>query len=335
MEPNLTPAPDSSNAPQPSSNPSSPEAPAAQPPIAQPPIAQPPVAPPDAGSDSAASYISNPFALIAPSIKAIKVNIGAVLAVVAAVVVVMIAAVMLGFGATFFGRTSTGATGLGLASILLFILLLVALIALVAYMYIVFLASAKGEKITVIAAAKQSPQYALRIIGISLLTVLAVIGGFLLLIIPGLIFLAWFSLAPYVAINENLGVMASMSRSKQLVKGHVIEMLGLFGLGSAVSLLQLIPIIGPLASALLNIVVAPAAAIRYLQLLALQSSGTPAPSIHPANYAAIVLAIIATPLVASQQNRTSIPADQADLQRQLQELESQTNQDAGFTTPEQ
>jgi len=49
---------------------------------------------------------------------------------------------------------------------------------------------------------------------------LATFGGLLLLIIPGIIFVVWFSLAGYVRIIEGTGSTAALKRSKQLVKGN-------------------------------------------------------------------------------------------------------------------
>ncbi len=44
--------------------------------------------------------------------------------------------------------------------------------------------------------------------------------GFVLFIVPGLIFSVWFSFAGPVIINEHLGAFASMGRSKSLIKGR-------------------------------------------------------------------------------------------------------------------
>lgn len=49
---------------------------------------------------------------------------------------------------------------------------------------------------------------------------LAVLGGFLLLLIPGLIFGVWFSLSAYSLIHENLRGRAALLRSKELAKGY-------------------------------------------------------------------------------------------------------------------
>lgn len=53
-----------------------------------------------------------------------------------------------------------------------------------------------------------------------LLASLAVAGGFLLLIIPGIIFSYWFAFTTQIVVFENLSGTAALSRSKQLVKGR-------------------------------------------------------------------------------------------------------------------
>lgn len=55
---------------------------------------------------------------------------------------------------------------------------------------------------------------------ISILVGLITMLGFLLLIIPGIIFSIWFSLAAYVLVSEDLKGMKALSRSKQLIKGY-------------------------------------------------------------------------------------------------------------------
>ena len=50
--------------------------------------------------------------------------------------------------------------------------------------------------------------------------------GLILLIIPGVIFAVWFALAMYILILENKGIMESLSKSKELVKGHFWTVFG-------------------------------------------------------------------------------------------------------------
>lgn len=60
----------------------------------------------------------------------------------------------------------------------------------------------------------------------SLLVGLAVMGGLILLIIPGFIFMVWYGKSTWVAINENLGAVASMKKSKAYVKGNFWPVVG-------------------------------------------------------------------------------------------------------------
>ncbi len=59
-----------------------------------------------------------------------------------------------------------------------------------------------------------------------LLTGLAVLGGIILLIIPGIIFGLWFSQSGYIVIEENLANTAAMKRSKYYVKGRLGQVFG-------------------------------------------------------------------------------------------------------------
>lgn len=83
-----------------------------------------------------------------------------------------------------------------------------------------------------------------------ILTGILVVLGFVLLIIPGIIFLIWFYFAQYVAIVEGLGPVAALRRSRQIVKGYFwplvwrsLAYIAYMVLISAVSSLVLQPII--------------------------------------------------------------------------------------------
>ncbi len=57
-------------------------------------------------------------------------------------------------------------------------------------------------------------------IGVTLLTALAVLGGMILLIIPGIIFMLWFAFSYVFVAVEHTGVMEGMHKSKALVDGR-------------------------------------------------------------------------------------------------------------------
>jgi hypothetical protein len=71
-------------------------------------------------------------------------------------------------------------------------------------------------------------RYIAPLIVVSILTGLAVLGGLILLIIPGIIFAIWFSLAPAVVVNEDLTGTTAMKRSKQIVQGNGFRLFLLF-----------------------------------------------------------------------------------------------------------
>lgn len=54
---------------------------------------------------------------------------------------------------------------------------------------------------------------------ICLLTILIVAGGFMLLIVPGIIFSVWFSFGIYILVAEDIKGWAALKKSKELVKG--------------------------------------------------------------------------------------------------------------------
>ena len=50
---------------------------------------------------------------------------------------------------------------------------------------------------------------------------LAVMGGFILFIIPGILFLFWFSPSTQAVVIENISGFSALKRSKQLMKGNI------------------------------------------------------------------------------------------------------------------
>jgi hypothetical protein len=61
----------------------------------------------------------------------------------------------------------------------------------------------------------------LPLIGTSILVWLAIIGGLILLIIPGILFALWFSLSTHVVVLEDVAGPTALGRSKKLVRPHL------------------------------------------------------------------------------------------------------------------
>jgi hypothetical protein len=62
--------------------------------------------------------------------------------------------------------------------------------------------------------------------GLLIIEYFAVVGGLMLLVVPGLIFLGRSALAPIYMFDEGLGVMKAIEKSLNVTKGHTVEMLG-------------------------------------------------------------------------------------------------------------
>ncbi|KKS96279.1 MAG: hypothetical protein UV71_C0001G0153 [Microgenomates group bacterium GW2011_GWC1_43_13] len=61
---------------------------------------------------------------------------------------------------------------------------------------------------------------------LSTVLTLAYLFGFILLIVPGLLFIVWFAFSRFVMVEKNTGVKLSLLKSRQLVKGVYWEVLG-------------------------------------------------------------------------------------------------------------
>lgn len=95
---------------------------------------------------------------------------------------------------------------------------------------------------------------------IAFLMGIIMMAGFLLLIIPGIIFSIWFSLSLYVFVFEEVKGMKALKRSKELVYGYWWPVFGrLFVFGLCAAVLGVLPLIG----FLLNIFLAMPMGIIY------------------------------------------------------------------------
>ncbi len=112
------------------------------------------------------------------------------------------------------------------SSIVLFILLAILFFIIIsviqAWGQIALLYAIKdsSEKIGIIESYRRGWHKILSYFWVYLLVSLVIFGGFLLLIVPGIIFAVWFSFAIFILIAENLKGTKALSKSKEYVKGH-------------------------------------------------------------------------------------------------------------------
>jgi hypothetical protein len=84
-----------------------------------------------------------------------------------------------------------------------------------------------GEPVTALEAIRHGLRRFLPLIGTTILLYMAVFGGLILLIIPGILFAMWFSLSQHVVVIEELAGSAALGRSKFLVRKHLGTLLAL------------------------------------------------------------------------------------------------------------
>jgi hypothetical protein len=132
------------------------------------------------------------------------------------------------------------------------------------------LQSARMQKVDYQGIWATSKKFWWRYLILSIVVGLIMVVGFLLLIIPGIIFLRRYFLSQYALIDQDLSTGDSMRTSNALSRGRSMAIFGIIGVDFLISLPNVIPIVGGFITFLLQIVYFCAPAIRYDQLKALK-----------------------------------------------------------------
>lgn len=105
-----------------------------------------------------------------------------------------------------------------------------------------------------------------RLFGLYIVTGLIILVGLVLLIIPGLIFILRYFLAPYVMIDKKLSLQEALAESAAISKLNTGSVWGVLGVMFLIGLLNIVPIIGGLAAFVFGSLYSVAPALRYQQL---------------------------------------------------------------------
>ncbi len=104
----------------------------------------------------------------------------------------------------------------------------------------------------------------------ALLSWLAIAFGYLLLIVPGILFQTWFFLISPVTFLEGTGYVSALGRSRELVRGYfwrtfgfvvVMGLLGFAMIGAISQVISMIPVVGQIAGIFIQIAVMPLQAV--------------------------------------------------------------------------
>lgn len=120
---------------------------------------------------------------------------------------------------------------------------------------------------------KTTKELGWRMVGLYIVVGLVILGGLILLIVPGLIFLRRYFLTPYVLLDKKISISEAMSISAAMTKPYSRSIWGIIGVMFLISLIGIIPFIGWLISLVLSLLYSVAPAIRYQELKKLNLTG--------------------------------------------------------------
>jgi len=159
--------------------------------------------------------------IISKSVKLYRDNFALFLKYVALLFVPTLIMTFFGYSLSFFMRSIGGVLlGLGIYIIVVVILSLVAFWVSLGFIRAVA-AKYQGQEVKSIGEElKVAVPLILPALLVSILAGLAIFGGFVLLIIPGIIFIMWFAFSLYALLLDNKHGTEALKYSKQLVNGR-------------------------------------------------------------------------------------------------------------------
>ncbi len=125
------------------------------------------------------------------------------------------------------------------------------------------LASLRGKQIDYNQAFKLGYPMWWKMLLLNIVVGLTVVGGLILLIVPGVYFALRLSLAQYYLVDRQMGVMEAYKASWHATKGHVGKVWGIIGV-MFLMVLPIVTIIGILATIYLLFMFWPAMAMLYM-----------------------------------------------------------------------
>jgi uncharacterized membrane protein len=128
------------------------------------------------------------------------------------------------------------------------------------------LRTANGKKPTLGELWLQTKKYGPRLFGLGFVVGLYVLLGFIMLIVPGLIFIRRYFLSAYVLMDQDVSISEAMKISAEMTKPYSGSIWGIIGVSILLSLTGVIPVIGWVISLVLSALYSVAPALRYYEL---------------------------------------------------------------------
>lgn len=166
----------------------------------------------------------------------------------------------------FSAASMVGLVGFGVA--ILFITIL-AMIFIQVMLYSLELKVSANKKTNFKKLWHDAKHYWLRLLGLGIVVGLLFVGGIVLLIVPALIVLRRYFLAPYYLIDKDLQIGDAMRMSANESKKYSGSVWGVIGVSVLIGAVGIVPIFGPWISFVLMVLYSVAPALRYREIRAL------------------------------------------------------------------
>lgn len=105
-----------------------------------------------------------------------------------------------------------------------------------------------------------------KLLGLGALTILIMIAGIMLLVIPFIVFLWRLFLAPYILVDKKTKIFDALAMSWNMTKGYAWPVYGIILFSIVLSISSIFPIIGHLIAFVLGTAYAVAPALRYQEI---------------------------------------------------------------------
>lgn len=165
-----------------------------------------------------------------------------------------------------FGNFLNTSSGQGNPNILHFLGWLLSVVLIPAGFYLEIQA-VKGKKPDTTQTINDSTGYFWRLLGLFLVMSVIIVAGLIALIVPGIIFIQRYFLAPYFLVDKNMGIKAALSASAAASKGNAGAIWGVIGVMILLSMFAIIPLVGGVVALGLTTLYACASALRYQELV--------------------------------------------------------------------
>lgn len=133
-------------------------------------------------------------------------------------------------------------------------------------MLILALRTAQGKKPNFDAVWAEFRQKGLKLFLLFICVALALLVGFLLLVIPGVILLWRLSMAPYLMLDKGTDISESFVQSWEMTKGYAWPIYSIYLVSIALAIANFVPIIGGLIALGLGIAYTCAIPLRYEEI---------------------------------------------------------------------